>query len=76
MAAWPFALDHRGACPCWGVSELYQAVRRQGGQPSEALGYFACILFQLFAWRYQLTAWSRGRASFTPARSPPTCRPC
>ena len=50
-----------------GVSELYQAVKRQGGQPSEALGFFACIIFQLFAWRFQLAAWSRGRASFTPA---------
>ena len=50
-----------------GVYELYLAVRRQGGQPSDALGYFACILFQLSAWRYQLPAWGRGGASLTPA---------
>ena len=40
---------------------------RQGGQPSEALGYFACILFQLSAWHFELSAWNRGGASFTPA---------
>ncbi len=33
-----------------GANELYLAVKRQGGQPSEGLGYFACIIFQLYAY--------------------------
>ena len=50
-----------------GASELYLAVKRQGGQPTEALGYVACIIFQLSAWHFQLSAWNRGGASFSPA---------
>src|SRR5579883_1708357 len=34
-----------------GVDEFYRAVRRQGDQPSDFLGYVACIIFQLVAWR-------------------------
>jgi phosphatidate cytidylyltransferase len=33
------------------MSELFRAVRRQGGEPSEFLGYLACILIELSAWR-------------------------
>jgi phosphatidate cytidylyltransferase len=33
------------------VSEFYRAVRRQGAEPSDGLGLFACIVFQLAAWR-------------------------
>lgn len=33
-----------------GANELYLAVKGQGGQPSEGLGYFACIIFQLYAY--------------------------
>src|SRR5579864_8540416 len=29
-----------------GVSELYRAVQKQGGEPTEFLGYVACIVFQ------------------------------
>jgi phosphatidate cytidylyltransferase len=42
-----------------GSYELYEAVKRQGGQPSEGLGYFACIIFQLYAWPH-------GGQSFIP----------
>jgi phosphatidate cytidylyltransferase len=42
-----------------GAYELYLAVKRQGGQPSEGLGYFACIIFQLYAY-------PRGGASLEP----------
>jgi phosphatidate cytidylyltransferase len=34
-----------------GAQEFYSAVRRQGAEPSEVLGFIACILFQLAAWR-------------------------
>ena len=33
-----------------GTKELYNAVRKQGGQPSEFLGILACVAFQLSAW--------------------------
>ncbi len=33
-----------------GTKELYNAVRKQGGQPSEFLGILACVAFQLAAW--------------------------
>jgi phosphatidate cytidylyltransferase len=34
-----------------GSSEFYGAVRRQGAEPTSVLGYIACILFNLVAWR-------------------------
>jgi len=33
-----------------GTKELYNAVKKQGGQPSEFLGILACVAFQLSAW--------------------------
>ena len=42
----------RGFVSIVGVFEFYQAVRKQGGQPTEALGFVACIAFQLSAWTY------------------------
>ena len=35
-----------------GANELYRAVRAQGGEPSDGLGYVACIAFQLAAWTH------------------------
>jgi phosphatidate cytidylyltransferase len=46
----PFALGVAVFCII-GVEEFYHAVRRQGAMPSDFLGYIACILFQLAAWR-------------------------
>ncbi len=34
-----------------GASEFYNAVRRQGAEPSDVLGFAACIVFQFIAWR-------------------------
>jgi phosphatidate cytidylyltransferase len=34
-----------------GVSELYRAVQRQNGEPTEFLGYIACVVFQFAAWK-------------------------
>ena len=62
----PFALTV-AVLSLMGVSELYKAVRSQGGQPSEALGLFACILFQLSAWKFQLAAWRLDGNRLTPA---------
>lgn len=36
-----------------GASEFYLAVRRQGAEPSDVLGWLACLVFQLSAWRRQ-----------------------
>jgi len=46
----PFALGVAVFCII-GVEEFYHAVRRQGAMPSDFLGYVACIIFQLAAWR-------------------------
>ena len=35
-----------------GAKEFYNAVRKQGGEPTEALGLIACIGFQLAAWTH------------------------
>ena len=34
-----------------GASELYRAVQRQDGEPTEAIGYIACVVFQFAAWK-------------------------
>lgn len=34
-----------------GVSELYRAVQRQNGEPTEFIGYIACVVFQFAAWK-------------------------
>lgn len=34
-----------------GAQELYKGVRRQEAEPTEFLGYFACIIFQFVAWK-------------------------
>jgi phosphatidate cytidylyltransferase len=46
----PFALSV-AVISVMAVSEFYSAVRKQGAEPSEGLGIFACILFQIAAWR-------------------------
>jgi phosphatidate cytidylyltransferase len=46
-----------------GASELYRAVQKQNGEPTEALGYIACVLFQFAAWTHGGT----GFASYLPA---------
>ncbi len=33
-----------------GAKEFYNAVKKQGGEPTEPLGLLACIIFQLAAW--------------------------
>lgn len=35
-----------------GAGELYWAVKKQGGQPTEILGFSACIIFQYAAWTH------------------------
>ncbi len=35
-----------------GVKEFYNAVKKQGGEPTEALGLLACVTFQLAAWTH------------------------
>lgn len=35
-----------------GAMELFRAVRKQGGEPSEFLGCLACAIFQYAAWTY------------------------
>lgn len=34
-----------------GASELYRAVQRQNGEPTEFIGYIACVVFQFAAWK-------------------------
>ena len=34
-----------------GASELYRAVQNQNGEPTEIIGYIACVLFQFAAWK-------------------------
>ena len=34
------------------VKEFYNAVRKQGGEPTELIGLSACIIFQLAAWTH------------------------
>ena len=46
-----------------GAAELYRAVQKQGGEPTEGLGYFACFMFQFAAWTHGGT----GFASYLPA---------
>ena len=41
------------------ASEFYRAVRRQGAEPNEPLGFIACLLFQL-------AAWDRGSSTLDP----------
>lgn len=48
----PFALGV-ALFSVWGTSELYLAVRKQErGEPSDFLGFLACILFQYAAWTH------------------------
>ncbi len=47
----PFALGI-ALFAVWGASEFYQAVKKQGGEPAEMLGYFACVVFQIAAWTH------------------------
>ena len=35
-----------------GASEFYYAVRKQGGEPTEAIGLLACLAFQIAAWTH------------------------
>lgn len=35
-----------------GASEFYIAVRKQGGEPTEAIGLLACLAFQIAAWTH------------------------
>ncbi len=35
-----------------GTVEMYRAVKKQGGEPSEFLGILACIAFQIVAWAH------------------------
>ena len=35
-----------------GTVEMYRAVKKQGGEPSEFLGILACIAFQIIAWTH------------------------
>lgn len=37
------------------AKELYSAVRRQGGEPTNILGYLACVVFQFAAWTHNGT---------------------
>ena len=46
-----------------GAKEFYNAVRKQGGEPTDALGLLACIGFQLSAWTY----YGQKFAPFLPA---------
>ena len=36
----------------FGTLEMYRAVKKQGGQPSEFLGVLACVAFQIIAWTH------------------------
>ncbi len=47
----PFALSV-ALLSVGGTLEMYRAVKRQGGEPSEALGILACIAFQIIAWTH------------------------
>lgn len=47
----PFALTV-ALLSVFGTLELYRAVRKQGGEPSEFLGILACVAFQLAAWTH------------------------
>ena len=35
-----------------GTLEMYRAVKKQGGEPSEFLGILACVAFQIIAWTH------------------------
>lgn len=47
----PFALSI-ALLSVLGVKEFYNAVKKQGGEPTEALGLLACVTFQLAAWTH------------------------
>lgn len=47
----PFALSI-ALLSVLGVKEFYNAVKKQGGEPAEALGVLACVIFQLAAWTH------------------------
>ncbi|MGO8671317.1 MAG: phosphatidate cytidylyltransferase [Capsulimonadaceae bacterium] len=49
---WPFALGV-AVFAILGASELYHAVQRQQGEPTEFIGYIACIVFQYGAWTHR-----------------------
>jgi phosphatidate cytidylyltransferase len=36
----------------FGTLEMYRAVKKQGGEPSEFLGVLACVSFQIIAWTH------------------------
>ncbi len=46
-----------------GATEFYNAVRKQGGAPTDAIGLLACLAFQIAAW----THYGKGFAPFLPA---------
>ncbi len=58
VAGLPFALAV-AVLSLIGASEFYRAVRRQGAEPNEPLGFIACLLFQL-------AAWDRGSSTLDP----------
>lgn len=47
----PFALSV-ALLSVGGTLEMYRAVKKQGGEPSEFLGILACIAFQIIAWTH------------------------
>lgn len=47
----PFALGV-AILAIMGAEEMYQAIRKQGGDPTKPLGFLACLVFQIAAWTH------------------------